>query len=114
MTVPPLLPDAPTWFARAVAVPYHRRQVEVDGCAVHYLAWGERGRRGLVFVHGGGAHAHWWTHVAATFAGEFRVVAIDLSGHGDSGHRDGYDLEQWTDEVVAVAADGRHRRPARS
>ena len=34
---------------------------------------------GLVFVHGGGAHAHWWTHVAATFADEFRVLAIDLS-----------------------------------
>jgi pimeloyl-ACP methyl ester carboxylesterase len=41
--------------------------------------------------------------VAATFAAEFRVVAIDLSGHGDSGHRDAYALDQWTDEVVAVA-----------
>ena len=57
-------------------------------------------------MHGGGAHAHWWTHVAATFAAEFRVVAIDLSGHGDSGHRDVYALEQWTDEVMAVADDG--------
>jgi pimeloyl-ACP methyl ester carboxylesterase len=63
------------------------------------------GRRGLVFVHGGGAHAHWWTHVAATFAAEFSVVAIDLSGHGDSGHREAYDPEQWADEVAAVAAD---------
>ena len=72
---------------------------------MHYLQWGEPARRGLVFVHGGGAHAHWWTHVAATFAGEFRVAAIDLSGHGDSGHREEYDPEQWADEVVAVAAD---------
>ena len=71
--------------------------------AIRSLAWGEPDRRGLVFVHGGGAHAHWWTHVAATFAAEFRVVAIDLSGHGDSGHRDAYALDQWTDEVVAVA-----------
>jgi pimeloyl-ACP methyl ester carboxylesterase len=77
--------------------------VQVDGCAIRSLAWGEPGRRGLVFVHGGGAHAHWWTHVAATFAAEFRVVAIDLSGHGNSGHRDAYALDQWTDEVVAVA-----------
>jgi pimeloyl-ACP methyl ester carboxylesterase len=59
-----------------------------------------------VFVHGGGAHAHWWTHVAATFAPEFRVLAIDLSGHGDSAHRDVYSLEQWTNEVMAVAAAG--------
>jgi pimeloyl-ACP methyl ester carboxylesterase len=75
----------------------------VEGCAIHYLAWGAEGRRGLVFVHGGGAHAHWWTPLAATFATEFRVAAIDLSGHGDSGHREVYSIEQWTDEVVAVA-----------
>jgi pimeloyl-ACP methyl ester carboxylesterase len=105
MTDPFILPDAPAWFRRAVAVPYGQSSVEVEGCPVHYLHWGEPGRRGLVFVHGGGAHAHWWTHVAATFAGEFRVAAIDLSGHGDSGHREEYDPEQWADEVVAVAAD---------
>lgn len=100
-----LRPDAPAWFARAVAQPFTDGSVTVDGCPVHYLAWGERGRRGLVFVHGGGAHAHWWTHVAATFASELRVVAIDLSGHGDSGHRECYVPEQWADEVMAVAGD---------
>jgi pimeloyl-ACP methyl ester carboxylesterase len=98
-----VLPHAPEWFARAVATPYVEGSVMVDGCAVHYLAWGESGRRGLVFVHGGGAHAHWWTPVAATFASQFRVVAVDLSGHGDSGHRARYDPEQWADEVMAAA-----------
>jgi pimeloyl-ACP methyl ester carboxylesterase len=105
MTVPTLLPDAPAWFRDAVTVPYGHGRVEVAGCDVHYLHWGEPGRRGLVFVHGGGAHAHWWTHVAARFADEFRVAAIDLTGHGDSGHREEYDPEQWADEVMAVAAD---------
>ena len=80
--------------------------VEVDGGAIHYLAGGARGRRGLVFVHGGGAHAHWWTHIAASFARDFRVLAIDLSGHGDSAHRAEYQLEQWTSEVIAVASAG--------
>ncbi len=103
-TAPPArASDAPAWFRRALAVPYTDEHVVIDGAAVHYLAWGEPGRRGLVFVHGGGAHAHWWTHVAATFADDFRVVALDLSGHGDSEHRDQYSLEQWTDEVVGVA-----------
>ena len=98
--------EPPEWFRRALAVPRTDEYVDVGGCAVHYLAWGDRGRRGLVFVHGGGANAHWWTHVAATFADEFRVLALDMSGHGDSGHRDTYSLEQWTDEVMAVAVDG--------
>ena len=99
-------PPAPTWFARALARPFSDEHVLMAGCEVHYLAWGERGRRGLVFVHGGGAHAHWWSFLAATFADDFRVLAIDLSGHGDSGHRDAYGLQQWTDEVMAVADDG--------
>ena len=102
----PLHPNAPAWFRRALAVPYTESAIDVGGASVHYLAWGEPGREGLVFVHGGGAHAHWWTHVAATFAEEFRVLAIDLSGHGDSDHRSTYELEQWTEEVVAVAEAG--------
>jgi pimeloyl-ACP methyl ester carboxylesterase len=97
---------SPAWFERALAVPFTDEFVDVDGGRIHYLAWGDAGRRGLVFVHGGGAHAHWWTHVAATFASEFRVLAVDLSGHGDSMHREHYRLEQWTDEVVAVADAG--------
>ena len=64
-----------------------------------------------MFVHGGGAHAHWWTHVAAAFAGEFRVVAIDLSGHGDSDHRAAYDGQTWAAELLAVLDAARCHRP---
>jgi hypothetical protein len=55
--VPPPPPDAPDWFRRALAVPFTDEAVEVDGAAIHYVAWGEPGQRGLVFVHGGGAAA---------------------------------------------------------
>ena len=104
--------DAPEWFVRALGVPFTDQRVEVGGASIHYLAWGPPGRRGLVFVHGGGAHAHWWTHIAATFATEFRVLALDLSGHGDSDHREQYTIEQWTEEVCAVAdAGGIEGRP---
>lgn len=99
----PLHPTAPDWFRRALATPGTEGVVTHDGTDVHYLAWGDEGRRGLVFVHGGGAHAHWWSPIAASFADDLRVVALDLSGHGDSGHRAEYGLEQWTDEVMAVA-----------
>lgn len=96
------LESAPQWYRQALAVPHGDLTVEVAGATVHALTWGEPGRRGLVFVHGGGANAHWWTHLAAQFADEYRVVALDLSGHGDSDHREIYSLEQWTDEVMAV------------
>jgi len=102
----PVHAHAPGWFRAALAVPFEDGRTEVGGASIHYLAWGRPGRRGLVFVHGGGAHAHWWTHVAARFANDFRVVAVDLSGHGDSDHRDTYAFEQWTEEVLAVAGAG--------
>lgn len=98
-----IAPDSPRWFRRALRTPFFDERVTVDDREIHYLAWGPPGRRGLVFVHGGAAHAHWWTHVAATFSRQYRVAAIDLSGHGDSDHRAAYSLEQWSDEVMAVA-----------
>lgn len=99
--------SAPEWFTNALAVPYTNEFITVAGARIHYLAWGETGRPGLVFVHGGGAHAHWWTHIAAQFAADYRVIAIDLSGHGDSDHRshegeNPYGLNLWTDEVIAA------------
>ena len=100
-----IAPDSPRWFERALHIPFSDEYVDVNGGRIHYLAWGETGRPGLMFVHGGAAHAHWWTHVAAPYARQYRVVAIDLSGHGDSDHRAQYSLEQWADEVVAVAGD---------
>lgn len=98
-------PSTPDWYRQALAVPFSDESVLVHDCSIHYLAWGERGRRGIVFVHGGGAHAHWWTHIAARYANHYRVVALDMSGHGDSGRRQRYSLEGWTDEVMAVIAD---------
>jgi|TARA_B110000263_G_scaffold193868_1_gene172007 pimeloyl-ACP methyl ester carboxylesterase len=103
--MPQTFHDAPAWFRRALDVPYTDCNTTVDGAGIHYLAWGEPGRPGLVFVHGGAAHAHWWTHVAAQFAAVYRVVAIDLSGHGDSDRRDEYSLDRWCSEVMAVADD---------
>lgn len=106
-----IAPNAPSWFRRALHTPFFDERVAVDGAEIHYLAWGEPGRRGIVFVHGGGAHAHWWTHLAAPYARQFRVVALDLSGHGDSEWRETYSLEQWSDEVMAVAADAEIQGP---
>ena len=62
-------------------------RVTVDGASINVLSWGERDRPGLVFVHGGAAYAHWWSHIAPMFLPDYRVVAIDLSGHGDSDRR---------------------------
>lgn len=104
--------DAPAWFTSAVAAPHDVRVVEVQGCPISYLRWGDPQRPGVVLVHGGAAHAHWWSFLAPFFAAGYHVVALDLSGHGDSGRRPTYGAETWAVEVLAVAEDaGMRDRP---
>ncbi|MDQ1519826.1 MAG: hypothetical protein QOI55_899 [Actinomycetota bacterium] len=93
----------PEWFVDAIANEAEDLSVDVDGCSVHYRRWGALELPGLVLVHGGAAHARWWDHVAPMLAGEYCVVALDMSGHGDSGRRDAYSLDVWAREVIAVA-----------
>ena len=97
------LRSIPEWFYRAMATPYDETVIDVDGVPIHYLEWGDRSQPGLVLVHGGAAHAHWWTFLAPMFAENWHVVALDLSGHGDSGRRTNYSHEAWACEVMAVA-----------
>ncbi len=95
----------PAWFDRALANEPQSHRVHCRGCEIHYLAWGPIGAPGLVFVHGGAAHAHWWSFLVPLLADTYRVVAIDLSGHGDSGRRDAYVASDWAAEVMAVIDD---------
>jgi pimeloyl-ACP methyl ester carboxylesterase len=95
--------DAPGWVAAALRVVPERRTVVVAGARIASLVWGEPGRPTLVLVHGGAAHAAWWRVVAPSFLPAYRVVAVDLSGHGDSDHRERYAFPGWVDEVLAVA-----------
>lgn len=102
--------DPPGWFIRAVATSGQPVSALVDGVRVQGRCWGERGP-GLVLVHGGAAHGRWWDHLAPLLAEDYRVVAIDLTGHGDSGHRDHYDAQTWAAEVLAIAAAAGLRTP---
>jgi pimeloyl-ACP methyl ester carboxylesterase len=94
---------APSWFTKAIADVPEDHVVRVKGCDIHYLRWGELDRPGLVLVHGGAAHAQWWSFIAPQLARQYHVAAVDLSGHGDSGRRPVYAIETWADEVMACA-----------
>jgi pimeloyl-ACP methyl ester carboxylesterase len=95
------LMSPPEWLTLALAVPVETFTVPVHGTEIAARAWGDPGP-GVVLVHGGAAHSRWWDHIAPLLAEEYRVVALDLSGHGDSGRRAAYGLETWADEVLAV------------
>jgi pimeloyl-ACP methyl ester carboxylesterase len=96
--------SAPSWFASAIATRPEHRSIEVEGLRIAYRVWGDESLPGLVLVHGGAAHSGWWDHVAPLLTSH-RVVAPDLSGHGDSDRRsEPYDVAVWAREVMGVAA----------
>jgi pimeloyl-ACP methyl ester carboxylesterase len=97
--------DGPAWFTEALATQARDGTTGVDGVRIAYRAWGSSGPDGLVLVHGGAAHSRWWDHIAPLLARGRPVVAVDLSGHGDSDRREKYTLDHWAHEVVAVAAE---------
>ncbi len=51
---------------------------------LHFWDWGNNGKPNLILVHGGMDHARSWDRVAEAFINDFRVLAPDLRGHGDS------------------------------
>jgi pimeloyl-ACP methyl ester carboxylesterase len=96
----------PAWFTQALSAPVAERVTVVDGVPIAYRMWGDnRSGPGVVLVHGGAAHSRWWDHIGPLLAIDRRVVAIDLSGHGDSGRRESYGFDAWAGEILAVAAD---------
>jgi pimeloyl-ACP methyl ester carboxylesterase len=55
-----------------------------DGIRMHALDWGEAPGGTILFLHGGGLNGHTWDVVCDLLRPDFRCIALDLRGHGDS------------------------------
>lgn len=96
-------PPAPAWFDAAMARRPQEARIEVAGAGIEVLAWGARGRPGLLLLHGGMAHARWWAHVAPLLARGCRVAALSWSGMGGSDWRPAYSVDLYVEECLAAA-----------
>ncbi|HMU90182.1 MAG: alpha/beta hydrolase [Pseudomonadales bacterium] len=101
----------PAWYRDAIATPFVEGVVEVAGCPIHYQHWSNPGAPALLLVHGYAAHSHWWDFIAPLLLDQYQVVALDISGCGESGHRDHYDLATYAAELMAVAEATRLPEP---
>ena len=90
------------WFNESLLSTPTENFVEVEGAKIHYLTWGDTKNPGLFFIHGFSANAHWWDFIAPAFIEDYCVVAIDLSGSGDSDHRETYSQEMYANEIKSV------------
>ncbi len=83
----------------------------LGGVDLHTLRWGDPTRPPLVLLHGGGANAWWWGHLAPHWAARFHVVALDFRGHGDSDYPEERRVGAFSDDLDALL-EHLGRRPA--
>jgi pimeloyl-ACP methyl ester carboxylesterase len=89
--------------------PFADRFVEVRGVRLHYLEYAggsaHEGRPTMLCVHGGAAHAHWFDYIAPFFTADYRVLAVDQRGHGESGWAESpaYTYQDYAADLQALA-----------
>lgn len=70
---------------------------EIDGCSMYYQSYGEGPP--VVFVHGLGGSSNAWHGVMQAVKQHQTCVAMDLRGHGRSGGRGKFSIEQWARDI---------------
>ena len=60
------------------------RYVLLNEMRFHYLNWPGADSPVIVFLHGGALNAHTWDLVCTALRTEYRCIALDQRGHGDS------------------------------
>jgi pimeloyl-ACP methyl ester carboxylesterase len=68
---------------------------------LHVLDWAGSGPA-AVLLHGGALTARTWDYVALALRADFRLLALDLRGHGASDWADDYSIESYVSDLVAV------------
>lgn len=66
---------------------------------MEYRAWGTTGRPLVILLHALGCHSGWWSWVAPLLADQYRVIAPDFRGHGDSPRADDYRFTAYAADV---------------
>ena len=73
-----------------------------DGVEIVYYEKGT-GNKTLLFIHGYGCNSKYWWAQLQHFSKNYRVISIDIGGHGESGtNRNDYTMANFGADVVAV------------
>ena len=86
--------------------------VEANGIRRHYLEWGDASKPALLMLRATGLCAWPWKPVARELAQDYRVLAFDQRGHGDTDRSDrGYRFEFVGDDLAAIVEKPDLERP---
>ena len=82
-----------------------KTSVNNNGVEIAYDIKGS-GDTAIVFVHGACINKVYWKNQLDYFAKRYTTVALDLGGHGHSGHnRDSWTIEDYANDVMAAIRD---------
>ena len=83
-------------------VPIVRKTFSAVHVEIVYTLQG-RGKTALIFIHGGFADRSFWANQINPFSKKYRVIALDLAGHGESGiNRKKWNVFTLAEDVRAV------------
>ena len=78
------------------------------GIELNCLEWASRSKsdstKPIILLHGGGANAHWWDHLAPELSASGPVYALDFRGHGDSTYPKELRIGAFSDDLEALLA----------
>ena len=78
--------------------------VSANGIRHHYLEWGDPSNPPLLMLHATGLCAWPWKPIARRLADNYRVLAFDQRGHGDTDKSNkGYRFEYAGEDLAAIA-----------
>lgn len=75
--------------------------ITLNGLRFHYRDWGDEGAPPLVLLHGFTSHARSWDTFASAMQDQFRVLALDQRGHGETEWASDYGAERMVEDVAA-------------
>ncbi len=80
------------------------KYIDVNNLKIHYLEWGDIQNPTIILVHGIAQTCHSWDFIALGLSEKYRVIALDLRGHGDSdwSSDNNYTLEAYSDDLHTI------------
>ena len=79
-----------------------KKTKSADGVEISFQVKG-KGKTALLFIHGWCCDKTYWKKQIPAFSKKYRVITIDLAGHGDSGmNRKKWTMKTFGQDVVAV------------
>ena len=81
------------------------RTVILNQLEFHYLERGDANKPVLLCLHGSTGQAHAWDFLGGAVGGGWRMIALDMHGHGDTDWADGdYSIASFVEDIAAFVS----------